>query len=112
MFEVAQRVAKPSAATSNVGVSVGSQLFWIWQTLMTAERTVDELIYSKEKEMIEELDRELTKLIEDFLCGVDVEALPAKSTHRLNMEILHSQCFRVEQELCLVSLNLLRLPST
>ena len=43
--------------------------------LMIAERTGDALIYSKDKEMLEEMDRELANVIEDFLRGVDVEVL-------------------------------------
>ena len=43
--------------------------------LMIAERIGDALIYSKEKEMIEEMDGELAKVIEDFMRAVDVEAL-------------------------------------
>jgi len=43
--------------------------------LMITERTGDALIYSKEKEMIEEMDGELAKVIEDFMRAVDVEAL-------------------------------------
>ena len=43
--------------------------------LMIAERTGDALIYSNDKETIEEMDEELAKVIEDFLRAVDVEAL-------------------------------------
>ena len=43
--------------------------------LMVAERAGDALIYSKDKEMLEEMDSELTNVIEDFLCAVNVEAL-------------------------------------
>jgi len=42
---------------------------------MITERTGDALIYSKEKEMIDEMDGELAKVIEDFMCAVDVKAL-------------------------------------
>ncbi len=42
---------------------------------MIAERTGDALIYSKDKEVIEEMDGELAKVIEDFMRAVDVEAL-------------------------------------
>jgi len=42
---------------------------------MIAERTGDVFIFSKEKEMIEEMDGELDKVIEDFMRAVDVEAL-------------------------------------
>ena len=43
--------------------------------LMIAERTGDALVYSKDKEMMEEMDGELANVIEDFLRAVDVEAL-------------------------------------
>ena len=43
--------------------------------LMIAERAGDALIHSKDKEVIEEMDEELSKVIEDFLRAVDVEAL-------------------------------------
>ena len=51
--------------------------------LMIAERAGDALIYSKDKEMLEDMDRELANVIEDFLRAVDVEALClAKMTGR------------------------------
>ena len=50
-------------------------LFWIPQMLMIAERARDAVIYSKDKEMLEEMDRELANVIEDFLRAVNVEAL-------------------------------------
>ena len=43
--------------------------------LMIAERAGDAFIYSKEKVMMEEMDGELAKVIEDFMRAVDVEAL-------------------------------------
>jgi len=43
--------------------------------LIIAERTGDAFIFSKEKEMMEEMDGELNKVIEDFMRAVDVEAL-------------------------------------
>ena len=52
-----------------------------WKILMIAERTKDGLINSRVKEVLEKMDRELTKVIEDFLRAVDVEALyQAKKT--------------------------------
>ena len=42
---------------------------------MIAERAGDALIHSKDKEMVEEMDEELAKVIEDFLRAVDGEAL-------------------------------------
>jgi len=43
--------------------------------LMIAERTGDVFMFSKEKEMTEEMDGELNKVIEDFMRAVDVETL-------------------------------------
>ena len=43
--------------------------------LMIAERTGDALIYSKDKEMMEKMDEELSNAIEDFLRAVNVDAL-------------------------------------
>ena len=60
---------------SNVGVSVGSHPLWIWQMLMIVERAKDGVINSKVKEMIEKMDGELARVIEDFMRAVDVEAL-------------------------------------
>ena len=59
----------------SVDVSVGGPPFWILQILVMTERAGDALIHSKDKEMIEEMDGELAKVIEDFLRAVDVEAL-------------------------------------
>jgi len=42
---------------------------------MIAERAGDALIYSKDKEMMEEMGEELANVIKDFLSAVDVEAL-------------------------------------
>ena len=57
---------------SNVGVSVGSQHFCGWQLLMIAERTLSGIVHP---EKIEEMDEELTKVIEDFDRAMNVEAL-------------------------------------
>ena len=57
---------------SNVDVSVGNFLFWIWQVLTIAARTVGGLL---RPETIDELDGELTEVIEDFDRAVNVEAL-------------------------------------
>ena len=43
--------------------------------LMNAERVGDTLIHLKDKKILEEMDRELANVIEDFLRAVDVEAL-------------------------------------
>src|SRR5260370_26126137 len=60
---------------SNVGVSVGDHLLQDWQILMIAVRMVDGLVYSKEKEVIDEMNGELTKIVEDFMHAVNVETL-------------------------------------
>jgi len=65
---------------SDVGVLVGSHLIWILQLLMIAERTLGGLVHP---EKIEEMDKELTKVIEDFDRAVNVEALRlAKETSK------------------------------
>jgi len=57
---------------SDVGDLVGNHLVWILQLLMIAERTLGGLV---RPEKIEEMDEELTKVIEDFDRAVNVEAL-------------------------------------
>jgi hypothetical protein len=47
-------------------------MFWIWQPLMITERMGGGPAYLK---AIEEIDGELTKVIEEFVRAVDVEAL-------------------------------------
>ena len=47
-------------------------MFWIWRVLMNTARTVGGSAHPEE---IEEMDRELTKVIEDFNHAVDVEVL-------------------------------------
>jgi len=47
-------------------------MFWSWQLLMITARAVGG---SAHPEKIEEMDRELAKVIEDFNHAVDVEAL-------------------------------------
>src|SRR5258706_315146 len=47
-------------------------MFWIWQVLMFTARSVGGPTHP---EKIEEMDRELTKVIEDFNHAVDLEAL-------------------------------------
>jgi len=42
---------------------------WTWQVLMITARTL------ANPEKIEEMDKELTRVIEDFIHAVDVEAL-------------------------------------
>jgi len=65
---------------SDVGVLVGNHLVWIVQLLMIAERTLGGLVHL---EKIEEMDDELTKVIEDFDRAVNVEALRlAKETSK------------------------------
>ena len=47
-------------------------MFWSWQVLMITARTVGGPAHP---EKIEEMDRELTRVIEDFNHAVDVESL-------------------------------------
>jgi len=64
----------------DVGVLVGSHLVWIVKVLTIAERTLGGLV---RLEKIEEMDEELTKVIEDFDRAVNVEALHvAKETSK------------------------------
>ena len=65
---------------SDVGDLVGGHLVWIVQLLMIAERTLGGLV---RPEKIEEMDEELTKVIDDFDRAVDVETLHvAKETSK------------------------------
>ena len=57
---------------SNVGVSVGNHIFWVWRALTIVARVVVGLVRPK---TIDELDGELTKVIDDFDRAVNVEAL-------------------------------------
>ena len=75
MFEAMQNIAKFLCDYVKRGRFSRQSLLWIPQMLMIAERAGDALIYSKDKEMLEEMDRELANVIEDFLRAVDVEAL-------------------------------------
>jgi len=79
---------------------------WIWQVLMITARTVGGMA---NPEKIEEMDRELTKVIEDFNHAVDVEALRlAKKSgrHLLRLPGDHSfSMVRVEQEFLLTRLK-------
>ena len=53
-------------------------MFRIWRVLMTTARTVGGPAHP---EKIEEMDRELTKVIEDFNHAVDVEVLRLAKKH-------------------------------
>ena len=57
---------------SNAGILVGSNVFWIEQVLMIAGRRMGA---PHHLETIEEMDRDLTRVIEDFMPAVNVEAL-------------------------------------
>ena len=56
----------------DVGISVGDRLFWISHVLTIAVRAVGGLVHPG---AIEEIETDLTKVIEDFECAVDVETL-------------------------------------
>ena len=75
MFEAMQKISIFLCDYVKRGRFSRRSLFWITQMLMIAERTGDALIYSKDKERFEEIDRELANVIEDFLRAVNVEAL-------------------------------------
>jgi hypothetical protein len=70
---------------SNVAVLVGRCLIWIWIVLTIAERTLGGLVHL---EKIEEMDKELTRVIEDFDRAVNVEAL--RQTRETRKHLLFS----------------------
>ncbi len=75
MSEAMQKIARFLCGYVKGGRFSKRSLFWIPQMLMIAERIGDALVYSKDKEMLEEMDRELANVIEDFLRAVNVETL-------------------------------------
>jgi hypothetical protein len=75
MFGVMQKIAGFLCNYVKRGRFSRLPLCWIPQMLMAVERTGDALVYSKDKEMMEEMDGDLANVIEDFLRAVDVEAL-------------------------------------
>jgi hypothetical protein len=78
MFEVMQRVAQFSCDYIKYGRFGMQSFLLILQVLMIVARIAGGLVHP---EMIEEMDRELTKVIEDFDRAVNVEALRlAKAT--------------------------------
>jgi len=80
---------------SDVDVLVGNHPGWIVQLLMIAERMLGGLV---RPEKIEEMDEELTKVIEDFDRAVNVETLRlARATNViLNSAIVQSQSSHAE----------------
>jgi len=75
----------------DAGVLVGSHLICIVKLLMIAERTLGGLVHP---EKIEEMDEELTKVIEDFDRAVNVEALRlAKETSKQILETSKQMLF-------------------
>jgi len=80
MFEVMQRVAEYSCDYVRRGRFGRQSPVWVMQLLMITERTLGGLV---RPEKIEEMDEELTKVIEDFDRAVNVEALRvAKETSK------------------------------
>src|SRR5258706_7340181 len=81
-------------------------MFWIRQALMIAARTIGAPTHP---EKMEEMDKELTKVIEDFNHAVDVEALrlaKKNGKHWLNLPGHYSfSTARVEQEFLLTRLK-------
>jgi len=75
MFEVMQKIAQFLCEYVKSGRFSRRSLFWIPQMLMIAERTGNALIFSKDKEEMEEMGEELSNVIEDFLRAVGVETL-------------------------------------
>ena len=81
-------------------------MFWIWQVLMFTARSIGGLTH---EEKIEEMDRELTKVIEDFNHAIDLEALRlAKKNGTSLLSLLADKSFstaRAEQEFLLTRLK-------
>src|SRR5258706_1468931 len=85
-------------------------MFCVWRALMMTARTVGGPAYP---EKMEEMDRELTKVIEDFNHAVDVEALRLAKKNGKHLLILHGDDSfsmarveaRVEQEFLLTRLK-------
>jgi hypothetical protein len=75
IFEVMQGIAKFLCEYVRRGRFSRLPLFRNPQMLMIAERAGNALIYSKDKEEMDEMGDELANVIEDFLRAVDVEAL-------------------------------------
>ena len=73
---------------SDVGDLVGGHLVWIVRLLMIAERTLGGLVHS---EKFEEMDEELTKVIEDFDRAVNVEALRLASETNIVLKLVIAQ---------------------
>ena len=72
MLKVMQNVAKCSCDYVKRGRFGRQSAFGISQMLMIAERTLSGLVHP---EKIDELEKELTKVIEDFDRAMNVEAL-------------------------------------
>ena len=71
MFEVMENVAKFSCDYVKRGRFGRQSSFLIWKVLSVA-RTVGELVNS---ETIGEMEKDLTQVIEDLDCAMDIEAL-------------------------------------
>ena len=86
MFGVMQKVAKCSCDYVKRGRFGRQCPFWIWKMLMSTERALGGLAHP---EKIEEMDRELTTVIEDFDRAVNVEALRlAKETSKHSLTLI------------------------
>jgi hypothetical protein len=90
MFGVMQKIAEFLCNYVKRGRFSRLPLFWIPQILMIAERTGDALVYSADKEMMDEMDGDLANVIEDFLRAVDVEAL--RLAKRMGKHTLSQYC--------------------
>ena len=81
----------------DVRISVGDRLFWISHVLTIAARAVGGLVHPG---ALEEIERDLTKVIEDFEQAVEVEALrPIRETgEHFFLAGIHSQLLRYRAE--------------
>jgi len=80
MFKVMEIVAKCSCDYVKRGRFGGLSAFRNFAMLMIAERTLNGLVHPQK---IEEMNKELTKVIEDFDRAMNVEALRLASKHSL-----------------------------
>ena len=85
---------------SGVDVSVGNRLFKISHVLMIVARTVGGLV---SQGTIGDIERDLTKVIEDFDRAVNVEALRSakKTGEHLFLAVVHSHLLRAEEAVLL-----------
>ena len=108
MFEVMQKVATFSCKYVKRGFFGKQSPFLHWKVLMVAERTLRGLVHG---EMIEDMGRNLTEVIEDFDRAVNIEALRlVKETgkHSLSQQYTILTSLVQSRSFCLGGSNLSR----